>query len=138
MNQVKIYLFLLLLGFFCLTSNAETLASNTETANKYVVFLQKKKDAAKPSDISIRPFSLTSSPDGYLWDANLTINLNTASIYTTIKIDKTGEGIVHSEHLSHNEEKVVGYDLSFYGSGEYTVSITFHNAETYEAVIVIE
>lgn len=136
MNQVKIYLFLLLFGF-CSSLGSYAVPYNAVISGP-IQFVQKPQKPLDVPNMPIRPFSLTSSPDGYLWDANLTISLNTASIYTTIKIDKTGEGIVHSEHLSHNEDKVVEYDLSFYGSGEYTVSITFHNAETYEAVIVIE
>lgn len=114
------------------------LGAYSNTGKESVLFVNKKDIPLGSSGSMVRPFTLTSSPDGYLWDANLTINLNTASIYTTIKIDKAGEGIVHSDHLSHNEEKVVDYDLSLYGSGEYTVTITFYNAETYEAVIVID
>lgn len=135
MNRVKFYWFLLLFGFCSTLSYA---VPYDAVISGPIQFVQKPQKPFNVPDISIRPFSLTSSPDGYLWDANLTINLNTASIYTNIKIDKTGEGIVHSEHLAHNEEKVVDYDLSLYGSGEYTVTITFHNAETYEAVIIIE
>ena len=135
MNRVKFYWFLLLFGFCSTLSYA---GPYDVVISGPVQFVQKPQKPFNVPDISIRPFSLTSSPDGYIWGTHLTINLNTASIYTTIKIDKTGEGIVHSEHLSHNEEKVVDYDLSLYGSGEYTVTITFYNAETYEAVIIIE
>lgn len=86
----------------------------------------------------IIPFSLAESPDGYLCDATLFINLNTASLYTNIRIEKKGEGIISNKWLSHNADKVVDYDLSMYGSGEYTVTISFSNGETYEAVFDIE
>lgn len=86
----------------------------------------------------IIPFSLTESPDGYLWDATLFINMNTMSLRTNIRIEKAGEGIVSNKWLSHDEDKVVEYDMSMYGSGEYTVTITFSDGKTYEAVCVIE
>lgn len=142
MNHVKLCLSLLLLGICSMSSYAEP--NDVGLSGSTVEFVDKTQKPQKPQkpldlpDLTILPFSLTLPPDGYLWDGNLTISLNTASVYTTVKIEKIGEGIVHSEHFSHNEEKVVDYDLSFYGSGEYIVTITFSNADTYEAVIGIE
>lgn len=88
--------------------------------------------------MDIIPFSLTISPDGYLRGSVLFVRLNAASLYTNVKIEKESEGIVHTDCFTHDADKIVNYDLSMYGSGEYTVTIAFHGREAYDAVIVIE
>lgn len=118
---------LFLCCFCCIDSFAEE--------NKPVKF---SKTITGSNGVVIIPLSEVLPPDGYLWDATLFINMNTMSLRTNIRIEKAGEGIVSNRRLSHDEDKVVEYDLSMYGSGEYTVTITFSDGETYEAVIIIE
>ena len=135
MDRIKFYCFLLLFGFCSTLSYA---VPYDVVISGPVQFVQKPQKPKDTPDLPIRPFSLTSSPDGYLWDATLFINMNTVSLRTNIRIEKAGEGIVSNKWLSHDENKVVEYDMSIYGSGEYTVTIVFSNGETYEAVFGIE
>ena len=130
MKAIRFY-FTMLLCFFCLGTFADE-------RTKSVEFFPTDNGPQYPHDIDLLPFSNVLPPEGYLKDDILYIRMNTTSLYTNIKIDKDGEGIVYADCLTHDADKVVDYDLSMYGSGEYTVTISFSNGETYEAVFDIE
>lgn len=130
MNKIKFYLLALFYSF--------SFVVYAENDTKTVEFIPKVDPIHTPGEIDIIPFSDILPPAGYLWDATLFINMNTVSLRTNIRIEKAGEGIVSNKWLSHDEDKVVEYDMSIYGSGEYTVTIVFSNGETYEAVFAIE
>lgn len=134
MNKTELYLTLLLCSF-CIGISAD---DDVKSVDFFPSEENERSPGRNPFDMDIIPFSFTISPEGYLRGCVLFVRLNTASLYTNVKIEKESEGIVHTDYFTHDADKIVNYDLSVYGSGEYTVTIAFYGREVYETVIVIE
>lgn len=131
MYKIKLSILFLLFSFCNLLSYAEA-------SDSFLKFVFSKKNPGSSSGTGIRPLSVTAPPDGCLIDGVLTIYLNTASIYTNIEISRVDGEIVENDVLIHGADRVVEYDMSMYESGEYVVTITFSNMETYEASVTVE
>ena len=131
MSRIK--LSLLFIVFFLSIS-----AFAAEVNGRMVSFALTDRTIPTTSGMVIRPLSITMPPEGCLLDTVLLVNLNNASCCTIVNIEKDGEGIVYRDVLAHDANKVVEYDLSVYGSGEYVISVTFSSGDTYDATFVVE
>lgn len=132
MNKVKLSVLVLLLCFCSIFSNAET-------CDAQPLKFRKKTETVSPlPGVVVRPLSLAMPPEGYLVETLLTIELNNASYHTVVEIERADEGLVCNDVIIHDADKVISYDLSMYGAGEYTISITFSDGDVYEATVLVE